>query len=152
MIDEQVQELLRVGYIREVQFSSWLSNVVMVPNASGKWRMCVDFRDFNKACPKDRYPLPHIDHLVDSTSCFELLSFMDAYQGYHQIPLAWADQDKASFITLVGSFCYVIMPFRLKNAEATYQCLIDQVFKEQVVRTLRYMWMTFWSNAGKCLA
>ncbi|XP_073294530.1 uncharacterized protein [Primulina huaijiensis] len=113
VIDEQVQESLRAGHIREVQFHTWLSNVFLVPKATGKWRMCVDFRDLNQACPKDCYSLPRIDQLVDSTSGFELLSFMDAYQGYHQIPLAREDQDKSSFITSGGTFCYVVMPFGL---------------------------------------
>ncbi|XP_075475721.1 uncharacterized protein LOC142510296 [Primulina tabacum] len=104
IIEEQVKEMLGAGHIKEVQFSTWLSNVVLVPKATGKWRMCVDFRDLNKACPKDCYPLPRIDQLVDSTSGFELLSFMDAYQGYHQIPMAREDQDKASFITSGAPF------------------------------------------------
>ncbi|XP_073138060.1 uncharacterized protein [Henckelia pumila] len=103
VIAEQVQELLRSGHIKEVQFPTWLSNVVLVPKATGKWRMCVDFRDLNKACPKDCYLLPRIDQLVDSTSRCELLCFMDAYQGYHQIPLAREDQDKVSFITSGGA-------------------------------------------------
>ncbi|XP_075475268.1 uncharacterized protein LOC142506018 [Primulina tabacum] len=108
IIEEQVKEMLKAGHIREVQFPTWLSNVVLVPKATGKWRMCVNFRDHNKACPKYCYPLPRIDQLVDSTSGFELLNFMDAYQGYHQIPMAREDQDKASFITSEGTFCYVV--------------------------------------------
>ncbi|XP_075524561.1 uncharacterized protein LOC142556963 [Primulina tabacum] len=106
IIEGQVKEMLGAGHIKEVQFPTWLSNVVLVPKATGKWRMCVDFRDLKKSCPKDCYPLPRIDQLVDSTSGFELLSFMDAYQGYHQIPMAQEDQDKASFITSGGTFCY----------------------------------------------
>ncbi|XP_075504382.1 uncharacterized protein LOC142541807 [Primulina tabacum] len=136
IIDEQVKEMLKPGHIREVQFPTWLSNVVLVPKATGKWRMCVDFRYLNKACPKDCYPLPRIDQLVDSTSGFELLSFMDAYQGYHQIPMAREDQDKASFITSGGTFCYVVMPFGLKNAGATYQRLMNQVFQKQIGRNI----------------
>ncbi|XP_073061799.1 uncharacterized protein [Primulina eburnea] len=99
VIEEQVGELLKAGHIREVQFPTWFSNVVLVPKSTGKWRMCVDFRDLNKACPKDCYPLPRVDQLVDFTSGCELLNFLDAYQGYHQIPLDLEDQDKASFIT-----------------------------------------------------
>ncbi|XP_073035211.1 uncharacterized protein [Primulina eburnea] len=136
IIAEQVGELLEAGQIREVQFPTWLSNVVLVPKSSGKWRMCVDFRDLNKACPKDCHPLPRIDQLVDSTSGYELLCFMDAYQGYHQIPLAREDQEKVSFITSGGTFCYVVMPFGLKNAGATYQRLMDRIFTKQAGRNV----------------
>ncbi|XP_073033744.1 uncharacterized protein [Primulina eburnea] len=136
VIEKQVEELLKAGHIREVNFPSWLSNVVLVPKSTGKWRMCVDFRDLNKACPKDCYPLPRIDQLVDSTSGCELLSFLDAYQGYHQIPLALEDQDKASFITSGGTFCYVVMPFGLKKAGATYQRLMNLVFQKQIGRNI----------------
>ncbi|XP_073298507.1 uncharacterized protein [Primulina huaijiensis] len=136
VIDEQVHELLKAGHIRKVQFPSWLSNVVLVRKATGKWRMCVDFWDLNKACPKDCYPLHRIDQLVDSTSGCELLSFLDAYQGYHKIPMAREDQDKASFITSGGTFCYVFMPFELKNAGATYQRLMNRVFQKQIGRNI----------------
>ncbi|XP_073064080.1 uncharacterized protein [Primulina eburnea] len=136
VIKEQVDELLRAWHIREVFFPTWLSNVVLVPKSSGKWRMCVDFRDLNKACPKDCYPLPRIDQLVDSTAGHQYLCLMDAYQGYHQIPLAEEDQDKVSFITSEGTFCYVVMPFGLKNAGATYQRLMDKVFSAQVGRNV----------------
>ncbi|XP_073046125.1 uncharacterized protein [Primulina eburnea] len=132
VIDEQVKEILKAGHILEIQFPTWLSTVVLVPKSTGKWRMCVDFCDLNKACPKDHYPLPRIDQLVHSTSGFELLSFMDAYQGYHQISLAKSDQDKASFITSGGTFCYVVMTFGLKNAGATYQRLMNKVFEKQL--------------------
>lgn len=118
VIDRQVQELLKAGHIPEIQFPTWLSNVVLVPKSTGKWRMCVDFRDLNKACSKDCYPLPRIYQMVDSTSGYEFLSFMDAYQGYHQISLAQEDQEKVSFITSGGTICYIVMPFGLKNAGA----------------------------------
>ncbi|XP_075473356.1 uncharacterized protein LOC142504365 [Primulina tabacum] len=136
VIKNEVGELLNAGHIREVQFPTWLSNVVLVPKSSGKWRMCVDFRDLNKACPKDCYPLPRIDQLVDSTAGHQYLCMMDVYQGYHQIPLAVEDQDKVSFITSEGNFCYVVMPFGLKNSGATYQRLMDRVFSEQMVRNV----------------
>ncbi|KAL0448108.1 UNVERIFIED_CONTAM: Pro-Pol polyprotein [Sesamum latifolium] len=113
----------------EIQFLKWLSNVVLVPKPGGKWRMCIDFRDLNKACPKDFYQLPRIDQFVDSTSGCELLSMMDASQGYHQIMLAPEDHKKVSFITLDSTFCYVAMPFGLKNAGATYQRLVDKIFR-----------------------
>ncbi|XP_073138200.1 uncharacterized protein [Henckelia pumila] len=136
VIADQVRELKEAGHIREVQFPTWLSNVILVPKATGKWRMCIDFQNLNEASPKDCYPLPRVDQLVDSTSGFELLSFMDAYQGYHQIPLAQEDQDKVSFITSEGTFCYVVMPFGLKNARATYQRMMDKVFQGQLGRNV----------------
>ncbi|XP_074590619.1 uncharacterized protein LOC141846475 [Curcuma longa] len=131
IIREEINKLRLAGQIREVQFPTWLANVVLVPKPGGKWRVCVDFRDLNKACPKDCYPLPRIDQLVDSTSVYELICMMDAYQGYHQIPLALEDQEKVSFVTSDGTFCYTVMPFGLKNAGATYQRLMDRVFQHQ---------------------
>ncbi|XP_073063957.1 uncharacterized protein [Primulina eburnea] len=113
-----------------------VSNVVSVPKSTEKWRMCVDFRDLNKACPKDHYPLPMIDQLVDSTSGFELLSFMDAYQRYHQISLAKNDRDKTNFITSGGTSGYIVMPFGLKNAGATYQRIMNRVFEKQQSRNV----------------
>ncbi|KAL0406282.1 UNVERIFIED_CONTAM: Enzymatic polyprotein [Sesamum latifolium] len=132
----EVNKLRAAGHIEEIQFLEWLSNVVLVPKSRGKWRMCIDFRDLNKACPKDFYPLPRIDQLVDSTSGCELLSIMDASQGYHQIMLAPEDRKKVSFITSEGTFCYVAMPFGLKNAGATYQRLVDKIFRPQIGRNV----------------
>ncbi|KAL0451517.1 UNVERIFIED_CONTAM: hypothetical protein Slati_1129800 [Sesamum latifolium] len=90
--------------------------------------MFIDFRDLNKACHKDYYPLPRIDQLLDSTSGRELLRMTDASQGYHQIMLAPDDHERVSFITSDSSFCYMAMPFGLKNAGATYQRLVDKIF------------------------
>ena len=92
----------------------------MVKKANESWRMCVDFTDLNKACPKDNYPLPRIDTLVDSTARHQLLSFMDAFSGYNQIMMDESDQEKTSFVTSQGLFSYKVMPFGLKNAGATY--------------------------------
>ena len=94
--------------------------MMMVKKANEKWRMCVDFTDLNRACPKDSYLLPQIDILVDSMEKHQLLSFMDAFSGYNQIRLDEADQEKTSFITNQGLFCYKVMQFGLKNAGATY--------------------------------
>ena len=86
-IVEEVTKLLTTGFIREVYYPDWLSNVVLVKKANGKWRMCVDFTDLNKACPKDSFPLPRIDQLVDSTAGHKLLTFMDAFLGYKLIKM-----------------------------------------------------------------
>ena len=101
----------------------------MVKKANGKWRMCVDFTDLNKACPKDSYSLPCIDQLVDSATSHQLLSSMDAFSGYNQIKMDEVDQEKTSFITNQRLFCYKVMPFSLKNAGATYQRLVNHMFR-----------------------
>ncbi|KAL0411597.1 UNVERIFIED_CONTAM: Pro-Pol polyprotein [Sesamum latifolium] len=128
---------MAVGHIEEIQFSEWLSNVVLVAKPEEKWRMCIDFRDLNKACPKDCYPLARIDQLVDSTSGCELLSMMDASQGYHQIMLALEDRKRVSLIIFAGTFCYVAMPFEIKNTGATYQRLVDKIFRPQIGRNVK---------------
>ena len=120
------------NFIQEVYYLDWLANVVMVKKANGKWRMCVDFTDLNKTCPKDSYPLPRIDQLVDLIAGHRLLSFMDAFFGYNQIRMDEADQKKTSFITSQGLFCYKVMPFNLKNARATYQRLVNHMFRPQI--------------------
>ncbi|KAL0427416.1 UNVERIFIED_CONTAM: Retrovirus-related Pol polyprotein from transposon opus [Sesamum latifolium] len=136
IIEEKVNKLLKAGYVVEVQYTKWLSNVVIVSKASGKWRMYTNFTNFNKACPKDPYPLPQIDLLVDSTSGCAQLSIVDAYQGYHQIFMAEEDRHKTSFITQNGVYCYNVMPFGLKNAGATYQRPINRMFKDLIGKTM----------------
>ena len=98
-IKEEVQKLTTSKFIREVYYPGWLANVVMIKKANGKWRMYMDFTDLNKSCPKDSYPLPRIDQLVDLIAGHKLLSFMDVFLGYNQIRMDEADQDKTSFIT-----------------------------------------------------
>ena len=96
----------------------------------------MDFTDLNKACPKDSYPLPRIDQLVDSTAGHRLLSFMDAFFGYNQIRMDETDQEKTSFVTSQGLFCYKVMPFGLKNVGATYQRLVNHMFRPQIGRNV----------------
>ena len=98
-IAEEVRKLLEAGFIREVYYPDWLANVVMVEKSNGKWRICINFTDPNRACPKDSYPLPRIDTLVDSTARHELLSFIDAFSGYNQIKMNEEDQERTSFVT-----------------------------------------------------
>ena len=136
-IAEEVRKLLEASFIREVYYPDWLANVVMVKKPNGKWRMCVDFMDLNRACPKDSYPLPRIDTLVDSTTRHELLNFMDAFSGYNQIKMKEEDQEKTSFVTSQGLFCYKVMPFGLKNAGATYQRLMNKMFAHQLRRNVQ---------------
>jgi len=119
-VREETKKLLSTGHIREIQYPEWLANVVMVRKSNGKWRMCVDFSDLNSACPKDSYPLPNIDMLVDNASGCGLLSFMDAYSGYNQIGMHLGDEEKTAFMGEAATYCYRVMPFGLKNARATY--------------------------------
>jgi len=127
VVREETQKLLSASHIREIQYPEWLANVVLVKKANGKWRMCVDFTDLNKACPKDSYPLPSIDALVDSAFGCKILSFLDAFSGYNQIKMHPRDESKTAFMTETSNYCYKVMPFGLKNAGATYQRLMDKV-------------------------
>ena len=135
-INEEVGKLFQARAIREVEYPEWLANVVLVKKANGKWRLCIDFTDINKACPKDSFPLPKIDLIVDATVGHELLSFMDAFSGYNQISMDPNDQEKTSFVTAQGTYCYRVMPFGLKNAGATYQRLVNRMFQKQIGTTM----------------
>ncbi|KAI5313233.1 hypothetical protein L3X38_042407 [Prunus dulcis] len=132
----EVDRLSSIGFIREVDYPTWLANVVMVRKPRKSWRMCVDYTNFNRACPKDSFPLPRIDQLVDATAGHALLSFMDAYSGYNQIFMHPEDQARTSFITDRGLYCYKVMPFGLKNAEATYQRLVNHLFAPLIGNTM----------------
>ena len=135
-MDKEVGNLIENGAVKEVAYHEWLSNVVMVTKANGKWRLCVNFTELNKACPKDSYPLPRIDLLIDATVGHELLTFLDAYSGYNQINMHPPDQEKTYFITPKGTYCYRVMLFGLKNAGATYQRLVNKMFQFQIGRTM----------------
>ncbi|KAL6130399.1 hypothetical protein ACLB2K_068778 [Fragaria x ananassa] len=119
-IKEKVDRLLENESIREVDYPQWMSNIVMVEKSNRRWRMCVDYTHLNKACPSDSFPLPRIHQLVDSIAEHKLLCFMDTYSSYNQILLHEEDQEHTSFITDKSLYCYRVMPFRLKNAGATY--------------------------------
>ncbi|XP_019418546.1 PREDICTED: uncharacterized protein LOC109329329 [Lupinus angustifolius] len=131
-VTQKISELLEVDFIQEIAYTTWLSNVVQVKKPSKKWSMCVDYTDLNNVCPKDLYPLPNIDHLVDNSSGYQFLSFMDAYSGYNQIPLYPPDQDKTAFITLKAAYYYTGMSFVLKNVGATNQRIMNTVFGDHI--------------------
>jgi hypothetical protein len=133
---EEVRRLLAAEVIRPILYPTWLSNTVVVQKKNGKWRFCVDFTDLNKVCPKDHFPLPRIDQLVDSAAGHDRMSFLDAFQGYHQIPMTLSDQEKTAFITPQGAYCYKVMPFGLKNAGATYQRMMTTMFGNQIGKTV----------------
>ncbi|XP_019087469.1 PREDICTED: uncharacterized protein LOC109127325 [Camelina sativa] len=134
-VQDEVERLIKADQIMEVQYPDWLANPVVVKKKKRKWRVCVDFTDLNKACPKDSFPLPHIDHLVEATAGNQLLSFMDAFSGYNQIAMSLTDREKMAFITDRGTYCYKVMPFGLKNTGTTYQRLVNIMFADLLRRT-----------------
>ena len=119
-IAAEIKKLIEANFIREVQYPTWLANIVPVKKKNGQIRICVDFRDLNKACPKDAFPLPIPDILLDIVVGHEMFSFMDGFSGYNQIKMAPEDEEKTAFYTPVGVYCYRVMSFGLKNAGATY--------------------------------
>ena len=124
----EVRRLREVRAIREAFFLEWLANTVVVKKKNGKWRVCIDFTNLNRACPKELFPMPKIDQLVNATYGHLRMSFLDAFQGYHQITLAPEDQEKTAFISPDANYHYTVMPFWLKNAVATYQRMMTRLF------------------------
>ena len=132
-ISKEIDRLLHAGFIREIKDSDWVANPVLVEKKkTKKLRMCVDFTAINKCCPKDHFPLPRIDQIIDSTAGCARLSFLDAYSGYQQIRMKVEDEEKTAFITPHGVFGYQMMPFGLKNAGATYQRTMQACLKELI--------------------
>jgi hypothetical protein len=123
---------LHAGFIEEVHHPVWLANPVVVPKANRKLQMCIDYTILNNACPKDPYPLPRIDQIVDSTSGCDLLSFLDAYSGFHQIRIAKEDRKHTAFVTVDGLYCYVVMPYGLRNALPTFVRAMSKTFGDLI--------------------
>jgi hypothetical protein len=137
----EVKRLLSAGLIREVTYPEWLANTVIVKKANGKWKMGIDFTDLNKACPKDEFPLPRIDSLVDAEATLELMSLLDCYSGYHQIWMKKEDEPKTCFITSSGTYYYLRMPEGLKNAGGSFCRMTAKVMHSQIGKNVRHMLM-----------
>ncbi|XP_038996868.1 uncharacterized protein LOC120121584, partial [Hibiscus syriacus] len=135
-IKEEVKKQFDAGFLQVAKYPEWVANIVPVPKKDGKVRMCVDYRDLNRASPKDNFPLPHIDTLVDNTAGHALFSFMDGFSGYNQIKMDPEDMEKTTFVTMWGTFCYKVMPFGLKNAGATYQRAMVTLFHDMMHRDI----------------
>ena len=131
-----MDNLLKAGFIKEIKYPEWLDNVVVVLKQGGKWKVCVDYTDLNEECPKDNFPLPWIDHIVDASTGHGILSFLDAFSGYHQIPMHPPDAKKTAFITPHRLFCYNVMSFGLKNFGATYKRLVTKMFRSLLGKTI----------------
>jgi hypothetical protein len=132
----EVHRLLEANFIEPITYPTWLANVVMVQKKSGKWRMCIDFTSLNKAYPKDNFPLPRIDKIVDSAAGCEVMSLLDCFSGYHQIYMKEEDKASTSFITPFGTYCFIRMPEGLKNAGSTFSRLTKTVLESQVGRNI----------------
>uniref|UniRef100_A0A2N9J359 RNA-directed DNA polymerase n=1 Tax=Fagus sylvatica TaxID=28930 RepID=A0A2N9J359_FAGSY len=135
-ITQEVKKLLSAGFIKPIQHPRWLSNIVPVKKKNGQIRCCVDFRNLNKACPKDEFPLPNMDLLIDSAAGHAMFSFMDGFSGYNQIFMSPRDAEKTAFRTPIGNFYYTVMPFGLKNAGATYQRTMTAIFHDMMHREI----------------
>jgi hypothetical protein len=108
----------------------------MAKKTNGKLRICLDFIDLNKTCPKDGFPLPRIDFLMDAAATSDLISLLECYLGYHQIWMRKEDRPKTSFITPSGTYCYLLMPEGLKNASGSFSRMIAKVLSSQLGRNV----------------
>jgi hypothetical protein len=132
----EVQRLLDAKVIKEVKYSEWLANVVLVPKKNEKMRMCIDFIDLNKACKKEPFLLPRIDASVDKAAGRKRFSLLDCFSGYHQIWLKKEDEEKTSFTTPFGTYCYTRMSEGLKNAGATFARMTKKVLGPQLQKNI----------------
>jgi hypothetical protein len=131
-IRKEIKKLLDARFIRKVHYPQWLANPIVIPKVSVKLQMCIDYTSLNKACPNDPFPLPLIDQIMDSTSDNDLLCFLDAYSGFHQIPMSREDEEHTAFIIVDDLFCYVFMPYGLKNVLSTFVCAMHKIFRDLI--------------------
>ena len=131
-IKEKVKKQFNAGFLVVARYPKWVANIVPVPKKDGKVRMCMDYRDLNRASPKDNFPLLHTDVLVDNTTNFALFSFMDGFSGYNKIKMVPEDMEKTMFVTLWGTFYYKAMSFGLKNAGVAYQQAMVALFHDMM--------------------
>ena len=135
-IVKEVQKFLVADFIKLTQHPRWLSNIVSVKKKNGQIQCCVNFRNLNWVCPKDEFPLPNMDLLIDSVVGNAMFYFMDGISEYNQIRMAPKDVAKATFGTPIGNFYYTMMPFGLKNAGATYQRTMTAIFHDMIHQEL----------------
>eukprot|EP00253_Pinus_taeda_P021920 PITA_21920 len=132
IVKSELQKLLDVNFIYPISDSKWVSPLVVVPKKNGKWRICVDYRELNKATQKDHFPLPFIDQVLDTLAGKKFFSFLDGFSGYNQIQITPEDQDKTTFTCPWGTFAYRVLPFGLCNAPATFQRVVLSIFADLI--------------------
>ena len=131
-IKEEIEKQLKASFLTVIAYSDWVANIVLVPKKDGKVCMCVNYRDLNRASPKDNFPLPYIDTLVDNTATNRFFSFMDGFSSYNYIKMAEEDKAMTTFTTHWGTYAYDVMPFGLKNISATYQRAMVTLFHDMI--------------------
>lgn len=136
LVKDELEKLLKVGLIRAIDYAKHISNTVPVSKVDKSIRVCTNFTDLNKACPKDDFPLPNIDMIVDMTAGYEMYSLMDRFSGYNQIKIALGDQEKTTFTCAWGTFCWNVMSFGLNNAGATYQRAVTTIFHDMMHKNM----------------
>ena len=131
---KEIEKMLKAGFIRPCRYAEWISSIVPVEKKDGRWRVAIDFRDLNRATPKDEYPMPVAETLINAAAGHKVLSFMDGNAGYNQIFMAPEDIHKTAFRVpgSVGLFEYIVMTFGLKNAGATYQRAMNYIFHDLI--------------------
>jgi hypothetical protein len=138
-IKAEIDKLRVAGFIYPIAYTSWVSNPVLINKKKGTIYVCTDFHDLNHACPKENFPTPFIDQIIDDCAGHEALSFMDGFSGYNQIQIHPFDQYKTAFTTPWGTFSYCVMPFDLKNAGATFQQAMTYIFHDLAHIILAYL-------------
>lgn len=136
LVKAKLEKLLKAGFIGVIEYAKWISNIVHVSKPDKSIRVCKYFREVNKACPKDDFPLPNIDMIVGMTVGFKMYYLVDGFFGYNEIKIAPDDQEKTTFICVWGTFYWNVMPFGLKNVGATYQRAMTSIFHDMMHQTM----------------
>ena len=131
-VKEEIDKLLKIGFIRPVKRATLLNPIFVVPNKNGKIQVCVDYRKLNTVTVTDAFPLPFTDGVLDAVAGHEMYTFLDGFNGYNQVHMHPKDQDKTTFVTKWGLFVAVVMMFVLKTAPTTFQRVISEVFSEYI--------------------
>jgi len=138
-IEKEVNKLIEAGFIRDVKYPTWIANIVPISKKTEQLRICVKFQDLNDTCLKDNFPLSVTELMIDLTTGYEALSFMDCIAGYNQILMALEDEEAIAFCRSKGIFYYKVMPFGLKNARATYQRAMQAIFDDVLPKKVEYV-------------
>ena len=136
-VKEEITKKIESRLVEVEQYQTWLANVVSIAKKDEKMRICVDYRDLNKASPKNNFPLPNIHILIDNCAKHEMQSFVDCYACYHQILMDEEDVEKTAFITPWGVYHYRVMPFLFKNVSATYMRAMTTIFHNMIHKEIK---------------